>query len=84
MPVSTTHSCIGGMIGMTLALAGSECVVWYKKREFPYVGVSGIVISWIISPIFSGIITSVIFYTIRELILRVEFESRRLNIIYQF
>ena len=29
MPVSTTHSCVGGMIGMTIALAGSDCVIWY-------------------------------------------------------
>ena len=39
MPVSTTHSCVGGMIGMALATGGSDCVVWYKiKNEFPYVG----------------------------------------------
>ena len=30
MPVSTTHSCVGGMIGMTMVLAGSDCVIWYK------------------------------------------------------
>ena len=28
MPVSTTHSCVGGMIGMTIMLKGSDCVVW--------------------------------------------------------
>ena len=38
MPVSTTHSCVGGMVGMTIALAGSECVIWYKPIEtFPFV-----------------------------------------------
>ena len=38
MPVSTTHSCIGAMIGMTIALAGSDCVLWYKQTDnFPYV-----------------------------------------------
>ena len=26
MPVSTTHSCVGGMIGMTLAIGGGNCV----------------------------------------------------------
>ena len=40
MPVSTTHSCVGGMIGMTLATRGQKCVIWSKKvDEFPYVKV---------------------------------------------
>ena len=30
MPVSTTHSCVGGMIGMTIALKGPQCVIWYE------------------------------------------------------
>ena len=63
MPVSTTHSCVGGMIGMTIALAGPECVIWYKPVEtFPFIGgVSGIIMSWFLSPIFSGLISSIIF-----------------------
>ena len=49
MPVSTTHSCVGGMIGMAWALGGSQCVIWYKPLStFPYMGgVSGILLSWI-------------------------------------
>lgn len=72
MPVSTTHSCVGGMIGMTIALKGSECVTWYEPREtFPYIGgVSGIVISWFVSPILSAIISTSLFATIRFLVLR--------------
>ena len=63
MPVSTTHSCVGGMIGMTLVLGGSKCVVWYQKLStFPYIGgVGGIILSWFISPFFSGIIAVIIF-----------------------
>ena len=47
MPVSTTHSCVGGMIGMAVVLGGSNCVVWYKQIDtFPYIGgVGGIVMS---------------------------------------
>merc|ERR1711920_835999 len=30
MPVSTTHSCVGGMIGMTIVAKGSKCVTWVK------------------------------------------------------
>ena len=72
MPVSTTHSCVGGMIGMTIALKGTQCVNWYEPREmFPYIGgVSGIVISWVLSPVFSGIISSILFGSMRNLILK--------------
>ena len=72
LPVSTTHSCVGGMIGMTIATAGTECVKWYEaKSTFPFVGgVSGIVLSWFISPIFSAVISSTLFGTIRCLVLR--------------
>ena len=57
MPVSTTHSCVGGMIGMTIVLKGANCVNWYEEKEtFPYIGgVTGIMLSWIISPLFSAI-----------------------------
>ena len=84
MPVSTTHSCVGGMIGMTISLVGSDCVIWYKSTDtFPYIGgVMGIVLSWFISPIFSGIASSIIFYISRSLVLTSSFESKRLNILY--
>lgn len=84
MPVSTTHSCVGGMIGMTMLLKGSECVIWYKPVEtFPYVGgVGGIVMSWFLSPVFSAVIAMFIFSLTRCLVLRKEFTSSRLNIAY--
>ena len=74
MPVSTTHSCVGGMIGMTMLAGGSDCVIWYKSSDtFPYVGgVSGIVLSWFLSPIFSAIIAGFIFFITRLTVLRRE------------
>lgn len=84
MPVSTTHSCVGGMIGMTIALGGQQCVIWYEsKPTFPYIGgVSGIVISWVLSPLFSGLIASFIFYIMRLTVLRYDFKTKRVNIAY--
>ena len=72
MPVSTTHSCVGGMIGMTLVTRGQKCVIWSQEvDEFPYVkGVAAIVCSWLLSPIVSGAFAFVLFLAIRTLVLR--------------
>ena len=74
MPVSTTHSCVGGMIGMTLVTGGSDCVIWYQAtNSFPWIGgVYGIILSWFLSPIFSAFIASTIFYLTRLSVLRRE------------
>jgi len=84
MPVSTTHSCVGGMVGMALVLGGSDCVIWYKPIEtFPYVGgVGGIVMSWFLSPVFSGLIAMSVFFITRAFVLRHEFTKYRLNWVY--
>ena len=74
MPVSTTHSCVGGMIGMTMVSRGVNCVTWTKETDkFPYIkGVSAIVVSWLLSPIVSGIFASLFFYILRLSVLRSE------------
>ena len=69
MPVSTTHSCVGGMIGMAIALRGSEAVTWYKEPNPPDKplpgGFSGVVLSWFLSPILSAIFSSLLFLMVR-------------------
>lgn len=72
LPVSTTHSAVGGMIGMTMVTAGSSCVLWDETTdEFPYrKGVTAIIISWILSPILSGICAAMMFYMLRKFCLR--------------
>ncbi|KAJ1441489.1 phosphate transporter [Ochromonadaceae sp. CCMP2298] len=63
MPVSTTHSTIGGIIGMTMMTRGSECVLWSEHAdEFPYLnGVSAIVVSWAVSPVASACIAAALY-----------------------
>ena len=84
MPVSTTHSCVGGMIGMAMLLKGSGCVIWYKPVDtFPFVGgVGGIVMSWVLSPVFSGIFAMIIYSITRSCVLRRDFNSSRINWAY--
>mmetsp|Transcript_63223 Transcript_63223/g.142588 ORF Transcript_63223/g.142588 Transcript_63223/m.142588 type:complete len:421 (+) Transcript_63223:50-1312(+) len=56
MPVSTTHSTVGGVVGMTMMSRSSSCIIWGERTDtFPFItGVAGIVISWFLSPIVSG------------------------------
>ena len=75
MPVSTTHSCVGGIIGMTLMARGTRCVIWNYSRNdygngttnmafdnFPWLdGVAEIVVSWMLSPVASGICAAVLY-----------------------
>lgn len=62
MPISTTHSIIGALIGFGLVAGGRNVVNWTKLLE--------VVASWIISPVFAGLIAYLIFHLIAKFILR--------------
>lgn len=53
LPVSTTHSIVGGMIGFGIVAAGWEAINWFKMIQ--------IVITWIVSPLVGGLLSFVIF-----------------------
>ena len=61
LPVSTTHSIVGAMIGFGIMAGGFSVINWAK--------LAAVVISWIISPVFSLIISFLMFKTIVKLIL---------------
>ncbi len=61
MPVSTTHSIVGGVIGFGIASHGFSSIKWEKLIT--------IVASWVVSPISGGIISFTIFVFISRLIL---------------
>ena len=63
LPVSTTHSIIGAIIGFALVAGGSGAVAWPK--------VSKIVASWVVSPLMGGIISFFIFNFIKTKMLNV-------------
>jgi inorganic phosphate transporter, PiT family len=61
LPVSTTHSIVGAMIGFGIMAGGMKVIIWGK--------LGAVVMSWIISPIFSLIIAYVLFKIIIRVIL---------------
>jgi len=79
LPVSTTHSIVGGIMGFSLVYKGADGVVWLKSvPDFPYVaGFVPIVISWVSSPIICAIISSGIYSAIRYSIIKSEHAIQR-------
>lgn len=59
-PVSTTHSIVGAIVGFAAVGVGVEAVEWGK--------VGGIVGSWIVTPLISGVLAFVIFNSAQKLI----------------
>jgi len=59
-PVSTTHSIVGAIVGFSAVGVGADSVTWSK--------VTGIVGSWVITPLISGIIAYFIFMSSQKLI----------------
>lgn len=73
LPVSTTHSIIGALIGVGLAYGGGDAVNWWPGGdgfEAKMKGVVGVILSWIISPVLSGIFAVLFFLIVRHSILR--------------
>ena len=63
-PVSTTHSIVGGILGAGLTVAGVAIVNWKTMMA--------IASSWVISPVFGGIIAAIFLYIIKITILNVK------------
>ncbi|MCF6318783.1 MAG: inorganic phosphate transporter [Proteobacteria bacterium] len=63
-PVSTTHSIVGAVVGFAAVGIGMDAVNWEK--------VGTIVMSWVISPLTSGIIAFLLFQSVHVLILRAD------------
>lgn len=61
LPVSTTHSIVGAMVGFGIMAGGVDCIQWSK--------LSAVVLSWVISPVFSLIIAVIMFKIILKFIL---------------
>ncbi|KAJ3071697.1 Na+/Pi symporter, partial [Podochytrium sp. JEL0797] len=65
-PVSTTHSIVGGTIGVGVSAFGMSAVNWGWEGK----GVAQIVASWLISPIAAGCLAALIYLLTRKFVLR--------------
>ena len=60
-PVSTTHAIVGSILGFGALIGGVDAIQWEE--------VSSIAFSWVISPVFSGLISYLIFGVLQRKIL---------------
>ncbi|XP_046357090.2 sodium-dependent phosphate transporter 1-A-like isoform X1 [Haliotis rufescens] len=64
LPISATHSIVGATIGFSVVAHGARGIGWMKL---------GLIIgSWFISPVMSGIVSSVLFFLVRKFVLNKE------------
>lgn len=61
LPVSTTHSIVGAIVGFAAVGIGVDAVKWTK--------VVSIVMSWIVSPVIAGTLSYLLFKSVQNLIL---------------
>jgi len=64
LPVSTTHSIVGAIVGFAIAGIGIEVVKWAK--------IGSIVASWITSPVIAGALAFALFRSVQVLILNTD------------
>lgn len=62
LPVSTTHSIVGAVVGFGMIALGAEGVAWGKVAE--------IAASWVVSPLMGAVLAFFTFVIVRRLVLR--------------
>ena len=73
MPVSTTHSVIGAMVGFGIVESGITCINWGKLAE--------VAASWVLSPIIGAILAFLAFKGIVKLIFEREKPSEAAKVV---
>ncbi|MFA9421553.1 MAG: inorganic phosphate transporter [Gammaproteobacteria bacterium] len=63
-PVSTTHTIVGAIVGFAMVGIGLDAVKWGK--------VITIVMSWVVSPVMSGILAFILFRSVQKFILNTD------------
>ncbi|KAG2735500.1 hypothetical protein G9P44_001714 [Scheffersomyces stipitis] len=73
MPVSTTHSIVGAVIGSSIAAKGGQHIHW------GWSGVSQIIASWFIAPILAGCFATIVFLISKFFVLDIKDSRRQLR-----
>lgn len=74
LPISTTHTIIGSIVGFSIAAKGFKSVMWKT--------VALIFVSWAAAPLITGIFGALFFWFIRKFILRAEDPYTRSKKVY--
>ena len=86
MPVSTTHTVVGAVVGMTIVgkhnMDGFSCLNWSFGLRNP--GLSSMVVSWVISPILSGCVAVAIYAATHALTFRTAQPTRNALLLLPF
>jgi len=67
LPISTTHAVIGAVVGFSF-VETSDGVIWWGPGK---TGMGSIVLSWVISPLFAGVVAAMIYVLTRKYCLSV-------------
>jgi sodium-dependent phosphate transporter len=87
LPVSTTHSIVGAIVGMSLVAAGADSIVWYSapKPGSPFPGgVVSIVLAWFITPLMAAVVAALLFIFTKVVVLKAKDPFRRSLFLYPF
>lgn len=64
VPVSSSHSIIGAIFGMTIVAVGFDCIDWSLSGS-----ILPVIISWFVSPVLAALIAAAVFLSTKFLIL---------------
>ena len=87
LPVSTTHSIVGAIIGMSLIAAGPDSVIWYSapKPGSPFPGgFVSIVLAWFITPAMAMVLAALLFLFTKLVVLKAANPFRRSLLLFPF
>ena len=74
LPVLTTHSIIGAIVGFSLAYGGADAVNWEK--------IGSIVASWVASPVIAGLFSLFTFFMLNTFVFKTKQPFKRITFLF--
>ncbi|TMW69116.1 hypothetical protein Poli38472_001272 [Pythium oligandrum] len=75
MPVSTSHTIVSSVFGMTVVFGGFGCA------DFGFDNLGGVIASWFISPLAAGVITVIVYHFLQRFIFQARNPRERAYVI---